>query len=190
MNELAAIVIVSGSPTLTSRLHGMTRYCAEQLANRGHDIETIYAAELPPEDLLRANFASPAVQQALALVEKADAVVLASPVYQASYTGLLKTFLDLVPQKGFRQKIVFPLFVGGTIAHLLAIDYALKPVVAALGGTRMLNGVYGVDQWITRLDEGRFSLADELKQRLDDAIDELDEELKWMDARKKEGPQE
>jgi FMN reductase len=59
----------------------------------------INVSDLPAEDLISAHF-DPAIQQANELVEKADAIIVASPVYKASYTGVFKTYLDLLPQKG------------------------------------------------------------------------------------------
>lgn len=183
---MAKILMISGSPTPNSRLNGLMQYSVERLQQQGHEISTLIVADLPAEDLIKANFASPAVIQAVAEVESADAVILASPVYKASFTGVLKTFLDLVPQKGFKDKLIVPLFIGGTIAHLLSIDYALKPVVSALGATHVLGGVYGIDQWVTRLDGGGFQLAEELIRRLDDTLDQVEEELKWKETRKRE----
>ncbi|MFD0617577.1 NADPH-dependent FMN reductase [Paenibacillus sp. GCM10027629] len=174
---MSKIVLIAGSPTNGSRLFGLTQYATDHLSLSGFDVDVISAAELPAEDLLRANFNSLVIQKALAAVEQADAVIIASPVYKASYSGALKTILDLVPQKGFQGKVVLPLFVGGTIAHLLAIDYALKPVVAALGGTNILGGVYAVDQWISRTEHGGFELTEELKERIDASISELTLEL-------------
>ncbi|WP_136603724.1 NADPH-dependent FMN reductase [Paenibacillus dokdonensis] len=171
------IALIVGSPTHGSRLFGMTQYAADRLARSGFDIDLISAAELPAEDLLRADFNSPVIQQALASVEQADAVIIASPVFKASYSGALKTVLDLIPQKGFQGKVVLPLFIGGTIAHLLAVDYALKPVVSALGGTNILGGVFAVDHWISRTEHGGFELAEQLKERLDTALNELEHEL-------------
>ena len=170
---MANIVIVSGSPSKSSRLHGLTGYSEQKLLELGARLDTLYVADLPAEDLIRANFAGADIQRAQALVEQADAVILASPVYKASYTGVLKTFLDLLPQKGLQNKVVLPLFIGGTIAHLLAIDYSLKPVVSALGGTHMLTGVYAVDGWVNRLEDGGYALADELIARLDDSLLQL-----------------
>ncbi len=72
---------------------------------------------------------------------------------------------------------MLPLFIGGTIAHLLAVDYALKPVISALGGTHILSGVFAVDQWITRLELGGYDLTEQLRERLDDALNELQSEL-------------
>ena len=60
---------------------------------------------------MRADFNSPAIKQAIAAVEGA-AVIIASPVYKASYSGALKTILDILPQKGLQGKVVLPLFIG------------------------------------------------------------------------------
>ncbi|MNO19003.1 FMN reductase (NADPH) [compost metagenome] len=175
---MSRVIIIAGSPTPGSRLFGLTDYVRERLIQTGSAIDRISAAELPAEDLLRANFGSPAIKAALAAVESADAVVIASPVYKAAYSGALKTILDLIPQKGLQGKVVLPLFIGGTIAHLLAVDYALKPVVAALGGTHILSGVFAVDQWVSRLENaGGYALEEQLRERLDEAVAELNREL-------------
>jgi len=170
---MSKIVLIAGSPTHGSRLFGLTQYATDHLALSGYEVDVVSAAELPAEDLLRANINSSAIQQALATIAQADAVIIASPVYKAAYSGALKTILDLVPQKGFQGKVVLPLFIGGTIAHLLAIDYALKPVVAALGGTNILTGVFAVDQWVSRTEHGGFELTEELKDRIDASVSEL-----------------
>ena len=134
-------------------------------------------SELPAEDLIKANWDSVPVKEALALVEQADAVIVASPVYKAAYSGVLKTFLDLIPQKGLENKVLLPLFIGGSIAHLLAIDYALKPVLSALGATNILGGVYAVDQSVSRQEDGSFELAADVAGRLDNTVARLTEEL-------------
>jgi hypothetical protein len=53
-------------------------------------------------------------------------------VYKASFSGALKTLLDLFPERALEGKVVLPFATGGTIAHMLAVDYALKPVLSAL----------------------------------------------------------
>ncbi|UNK21202.1 NADPH-dependent FMN reductase [Paenibacillus sp. N3/727] len=174
---MTRIAFIVGSPTRGSRLFGLTQYLEDRLDLAGYTIDFISAADLPAEDLLRADFNSPDIKQVIAAVEKADAVIIASPVYKASYSGALKTILDLIPQKGLQGKVVLPLFIGGSIAHLLAVDYGLKPVVAALGGTNILGGVYAVDQWISRLENGGYEITEQLRERLDDALNELRTEL-------------
>lgn len=186
---MSKIVIIAGSPTLGSRLFGLTDYVQEKLTQAGNSIDWFSAAELPAEDLLRANFNSEVVKELNAAVEAADAVIIASPVYKASYSGALKTILDLIPQKGLQGKVVLPLFIGGTIAHLLAVDYALKPVVAALGGTHILSGVFAVDQCVSRLENGGFALEEQLRERLNEAVRELNRDLAVVRYRKEEQEQ-
>ena len=61
-------------------------------------------------------------------------------MYQAAYSGLLKVFLDLLPQFAFRGKAVLPIVTGGSPAHVLAVDYALRPVLANLGAAHIGQG--------------------------------------------------
>ena len=174
---MSRIVFIIGSPREGSRLFGLTDYLEERLALAGYSVAIVSATELPAEELLRADFSHPAIQTAVGLIEEADAIVIASPIYKGTYSGALKTILDLIPQKGFADKPVLPLFIGQSVMHLLAVDYALKSVVAALGGTRILGGVFSVDQWVGRLEDGGFKLTEKLKERLDDAFAELVAEL-------------
>lgn len=78
--------------------------------------------DLPPASLLQAQ--TDGIAQAAA-----DVVIVATPIYKAAYSGLLKVFLDLLPPDALRGKTVLPLAMGGSLAHLLALDYALKPVL-------------------------------------------------------------
>ncbi|MGS5019758.1 NADPH-dependent FMN reductase [Paenibacillus sp. JJ1683] len=175
---MSKVVILSGSPSTQSRLYGLIHYATKQLREAGAEVTLLNVVDLPAEDLIKANFNSPDVTASLALLADADAVIVASPVYKAAYSGLLKIFLDLVPQEGLREKPVLPLFIGGTLAHLLVIDYALKPVLNALGGRHILGGVYAVDQWVERLPGGAYGLSEELVVRLDRSVKELNELLK------------
>ncbi|AGA58561.1 FMN reductase, SsuE family [Thermobacillus composti KWC4] len=170
------VLILSGSPNPQSRLAGIISHLETTLAARGVDVDHLAAASLPAEDLIFGRFDSPAVQEANARVARADAVIVASPVYKASYTGLLKTFLDLLPQKGLEGKTVLPVMIGGTIAHLLAIEFALKPVLSALGARRFAGEVYALDTQVERKETPGgviYELQDELRERLDAAAARL-----------------
>lgn len=182
---MSKITIITGSPNPGSRLNGIVQHVEKKWRASGIETETVRVADLPADALLLANFENEAIRKAIAAVEHADGVVVAGPVFKASYSGLLKSFLDLLPQTGLQGKIVLPLFIGGTIAHLLSMEYALKPVISALGGRHILGGVYAVDQWVERLNDGSFSLSAELRERLDRAADELAEELDWTEVRKR-----
>ncbi|MNV33737.1 FMN reductase (NADPH) [compost metagenome] len=179
------VVLINGTPSLVSRINAVIEYAKTMLAGKGFEVDVINVAELPPEDLIHTKFESESIVKANGLVAEADALIVVSPVYKASYTGVLKTFLDLIPQKGLAGKIVLPLFMGGSLAHLLTIDYALKPVLSVLGARHILGGVYAVDSQVVRTDQGTVEIAEELKLRLDNALSEFTEETELKAARKK-----
>ena len=181
---MAKIVVINGTPSLTSRINAVIEYAEARLSGSGFEVNRINVVELPSEDLIHTKFESEHIVKANGLVAEADAVIVVSPVYKASYTGVLKTFLDLVPQKGLAGKIVLPLFMGGSLAHLLSIDYSLKPVLSVLGARYILGGVYAVDSQVVRNDLGEVELSDELKLRVNDALEELLEETNHRIARK------
>ena len=86
---MSNIVIISGSPSQPSRTAAISAYLEEISAGKGNQVSTITVRDLPAEDLLLANFNSPNIKQAQILIEQADAVIVVSPVYKASYPGLL-----------------------------------------------------------------------------------------------------
>ena len=112
-------------------------------------------------------------------VAEADGVIVATPIYKASYTGVIKALLDVLPQHGLRGKAVLPLATGGTLAHLLAVDYALRPVLAALGARHVVSGTFLLDSAFVSgpAEPGhpplRYSLAPDAELRLTDAIAEF-----------------
>ncbi|MDZ4938405.1 FMN reductase (NADPH), partial [Clostridium perfringens] len=63
---MTKIAFIAGSPTQGSRLFGLTQYVEDRLIIAGYEIDFISAADLPAEDLLRADFNSPAIKQAIA----------------------------------------------------------------------------------------------------------------------------
>ena len=99
--------------------------------------------------------------------------MILTPVYKASFTGVLKTYLDLLPQNSLKNKTILPIVIGGSNGHLLMVDYALKPVLAALGATHILKGTYIVDNQVTKLANNRYELDGEVKTRLDAELNTL-----------------
>ena len=159
------IVIINGANARTSRVNAIQQYIQQTT----EAVSIIEVHQLPANDLLSANFVGEAMKAANQLVSNADIVVVLTPVYKAAYSGILKTYLDLIPQKGLEGKMILPIAVGGTLHHLLAIDYALKPVLSALGATNILQGVYIVDQAIQRKDNG-FSIDQDVLERLNQQL--------------------
>ena len=78
-------------------------------------------------------------------VRAADLVVVASPTYKATYTGLLKLFLDRFPPAGLRDVVAVPLMLGASPAHALAPELTLRPVLTELGATVPVRAAYVVD---------------------------------------------
>ena len=107
-------------------------------------------------------------------VANADGLVIATPVYKASFSGALKTVLDLLPERALAHKIVLPMATGGSIAHMLAVDYALKPVLSALKAQELLHGIFAEDSQIA-YGEGsaQAQLVPVLEQRLHEALETL-----------------
>lgn len=170
---MPSIVLISGSPSASSRSTAILRDVQSQLTDRGLESAQINVRDFPAEDLIFARYDSPVFEAAKALVAGAAGIVVSTPIYKASYTGTLKTFLDILPQLALRGKTVLPLASGGSPAHLLAIDYALKPVLSALGATDLLQGVYAVDDQAKVLADGGLWLHDDLRGRLNGAVEQL-----------------
>lgn len=167
---MAKVAIIIGAPNEQSRLTGLVQYTLDLLTKNNISYEIIKVFELPAEDLIFANFNSEAVKQTSKKIEQADGVLIFTPVYKAAYSGILKTFLDLLPQKGLENKVVLPLVIGGSFGHLLSIEYALNPVLSALGATHIIKGVYTMDKEVERVDHNQFALKQEVRSRLSDSV--------------------
>jgi len=170
---MSYIVTISGSPAAQSRSTHLLGAAEQTLQKAGAAVRRINVRELPAAALLHADAAHPALRAALELVEYAQAVVIATPVYKGAYSGLLKTFLDLLPQTALAGKVVLPIATGGSLAHLLALDYALKPVISALGARHIVTSVFGTDREVSWTEGGGYSLNDEIAARLAQSTTQL-----------------
>jgi FMN reductase len=177
---MAKIVAIAGSPSHPSRTYGIVEYALNLLAQNGFETDLISVRDLPSEDLIFGRYDSPALEPAKALIQAASGLIVATPVYKASYTGVLKSFLDLLPPKFLSGKVILPIATGGTIAHLLSIDYTLKPVLSELGAEYLLNGVYAVDKQIQRQENGSFLLDEEIEQRLQTSVQDLEQAVEQI----------
>ncbi len=172
------VVLLSGSASPHSRSTALLLHAQAWLAGRGLEATLLPLADLPALDLLHARYDSPAFAGPKALVAGARGLVVATPVYKASYTALLKAFLDILPQHGLDGKAVLPIANGGSPAHLLMIDFALKPVLSVLGATQLLQGVYAVDDQARVSPTGELWMHDELRERLVRGLEALEREVR------------
>lgn len=167
-----SILTLSGSPSATSKSHRILHQLGEQLSQQGLEVDTLDVRELPPEALIKADYSHPSIQRATDQVARATALIIATPIYKAAYSGVLKTFLDLLPQDGLTGKTILPLATGGSMAHALALDYALKPVLSSLGARHLLASIHIVDSQV-RVLEDRVELEDEIAQRVEEGLSSL-----------------
>ncbi|HMH83258.1 MAG TPA: NAD(P)H-dependent oxidoreductase [Gemmatimonadales bacterium] len=135
------VVGLSGSPSATSKSRVLVEYALAQLAGRGAATELVDLAALPADALLGRGPA-PAVTAALAAATRARIVVAGTPVYRATYSGLLKVFFDLLPQDSLVGRIGVPIVTGHAAAHSLSVDHGLRPLFASLGATVVASAVY------------------------------------------------
>ncbi len=167
------VLLVAGSPSEHSRSAALLDAVQQRLQLRGVEVERLHIRDLSPQALLLADFSHPSVVHATSLVARARAIVVATPVYKAAYSGVLKVFLDLLPQTAFKTKHVLPLATGGSPNHMLALDYALRPVLQSLGAAHILPGVYATDAQVVVLPEGGYQVAPEIGARLDESVTHL-----------------
>ena len=144
--------------------------CQRALEARGVEVIPWNIHNFQPEDLLYARGDSPALTALKADLALAEGLIVATPIYKASFSGALKTLLDLLPERALEHKVVLPLASGGSVAHMLAVDYALKPVLNALKAQEVLHGVFASDTQITHYDR-QPELDALLSERIDEALE-------------------
>lgn len=136
------------------------------------DDASVEIIELRPlaHDVIDASvtaFASPKLQHAYDLLGAADAIVVVTPIYQASYPGLFKAFFDPIEEGLLVGKPMLLAATGGTARHSLAIDVALRPLFAYLQAMVVPTGVFASPH-----DWGSDG-SGALESRIDRAVGEL-----------------
>ncbi|KRC34228.1 CE1759 family FMN reductase [Oerskovia sp. Root22] len=92
------------------------------------------------------------LELALKTVEQADLLVVASPVFRGSYSGIFKSFFDLVDSLAMVDKPVLLAATGGTARHTLVIDQALRPLFSFMGDLIVPTGVFASkEDWTIEL---------------------------------------
>ena len=171
------VILISGSPSPTSSGARLLHHIGDRLAAHGHQCSRLQVRDLPAAALLHGDSRDPDIASALAQVAAADAVVIATPIYQASFTGILKCFLDLLPQEGLDGKLVLPVATGGSQSHLLALDYALRPVLSALAARFILPSIYAASSQLVWHADGGLQLDAPIASRVTRGVEQLSAEL-------------
>ncbi|MEV0125786.1 NADPH-dependent FMN reductase [Streptomyces sp. NPDC050703] len=168
---MATVLALSGSPSRTSRTTFLAEHTAATLRARGHQAHVLAPRGLPATPMLAADTHHASHARAVTLVDEADALVVATPVYQTAYSGLLKVFVDLLPQHAFAGKPVLPLATGGSPAHVLALDHVLRPVLTALGA-EVSRGRFVLDRHLTASPDGAMALDHDDERQPDRVTDQ------------------
>jgi FMN reductase len=110
------------------------------------------------------GYAAPRLAEVIAGVEHSDGIIAVTPVFSASYSGLFKSFFDVLDPKSLDGKAVLLGATGGTDRHQMVLDYALRPLFSYLRTRTAATGVFaGPQDWGTTEDGGS-SLADRIER--------------------------
>jgi FMN reductase len=149
MGTSMSVAVVVGNPKPRSRTYEAGLLVAHKLSGGAPDL-VVDLADLGPALL---DWADPVVAETVAAVQASDLVIFASPTYKATYTGLLKLFLDRISGGALAGVTAVPVMLGGHWRHSLASDLLLKPVLVELGATCPTRGLFLLDSDYADSDE-------------------------------------
>jgi FMN reductase len=168
---MAKIVGISGSITQPSRTKALVEVITNKASQKLHaHAEIIDIAQIA--SVLGGTVSYNQFPDALAAeykkLDDADLIVIASPVYKASYTGLLKHFFDLLDPKRLTGKVAILAATGGSDQHALVLDYQLRTLASFFGIFTVPTGIYAKDTEFVNYELS----SDVIRQRIDAAVDQ------------------
>jgi FMN reductase len=161
---MTTIAVVTGNPKPASRTHGVALAVADAVAAAlgGAHPGGAHSGGATPERLVidladhaprLFDWSDPELTGLNAAVAAADVAIFASPTYKASYTGLLKAFLDRYGSNGLAGVTAIGVMTGGWPGHLLAVEVHLRPVLVELGASVPSRGLYVTEPELADLDK-------------------------------------
>ncbi len=146
MPDVPRLLMLVGAATPPGRLANAVAYAADaaRAAGPGIEVDILNLADTPVEicDGRALDAYAAPTRQAVARIAGAAAVLIAAPVYRASYPGVLKNLLDTTPVEALQNKPVGILAMGGSPHHYLAVDSQLRAVLAWFGALVAPTAVY------------------------------------------------
>lgn len=181
MSNVISIVAVSGSlhsPSKTTVLAReiLERFARELRAGSGSNLEIethlIELSEVGREfaGALRRDELSPAAEAAVRRIESATLLIVASPVYRASFTGLFKHVFDFVGQYSLIDTPVLLAATGGSDRHALIIEHQFRPLFSFFQAITLPIGVYASDNDFVDYRIESPALVDRLEQAVSRGI--------------------
>lgn len=167
---------LSGSPCSPSRTRLIVKAALDRIAAQsGAQARLIDLADLVPDLGISSRAdASPRVEEALCAIESAGLLLVGSPVYKGSYTGLLKHLIDLINYPALLGTPVGLLACGGSDRHALVIEHQLRPLFAFFGAKTLATGVFLTDKTIQNGWVEDAACGVRLDQLIAEAVHELD----------------
>ena len=173
------LAVVSGglsNPSSTRLLADrLTAATVEALRTRGDDatVEVVdlrsHARDLA--DNLVTGFANESLRTAVETVTGADGLIAVTPIFSASYSGLFKTFFDVLDKDALAGKPVLMGATAGTARHSLALDHAMRPLFAYLRAVAVPTGVFAASEdWAGSAGVDR-ALADRIQRAAGELAD-------------------
>ena len=168
LNEKNATAVgISGSPSNQSRSRGLLDHALRRLGDYNVPTTLIDLAELPADALLGRR-PDAGVQHALTQVERSAILVASTPVYRATYTGLLKVFFDLFPQRALAGKVALGIATGAAGEHRIVIDQGLRPLFASVNA-EVVPGIYATDADLANA-ERRAAILEQIDRAISEAM--------------------
>jgi len=164
------VAVVVGNPKAGSRTLQVALAVARGLRDdpgSGADTLVVDLAERASE-LFAAD--APTVDELLGAVAACDVVVVASPTYKATYTGLLKSFFDRYGNDALARTICIPVMTGAAPIHALAPEVHLRPLLVELGASVPTRGLFVTEQQFEALDEVVGSWVSTARPRVEAAL--------------------
>jgi FMN reductase len=149
-----AVGLVVGNPKAQSRTLALGEIIATAAAAAagldGANRFTVDLADLGPQLF---DWSSTRVEEAVEGIRSCPLVVVASPTYKASYTGLLKSFLDWFSTTDLQGVTAIPVMTGAGAHHALAVEVHLRPVLVEIGASLPTRGLYVTEGELAKADE-------------------------------------
>ncbi|MGW7256932.1 FMN reductase [Streptomyces sp. NPDC054834] len=156
------LVVVSAGLSVPSS----TRLLADRLANATAERTSAEVRVIELRDLaveiahnFTSGFPGRALADALDAVGSADGLIVVSPVFTASYSGLFKSFFDVLDKDALAGKPVLIAATGGTARHSLVLEHAMRPLFAYLRAVVVPTAVYAASE-----DWGAEGLAERIER--------------------------
>ena len=146
------VAVVVGNPKPRSRTYGVATAVAGALEETTGQGSARLIVDLADHGGQLFDPRDPALSELTAAVAASDIVVVASPTYKASYTGLLKAFFDRYGTNGLAGTIAVPVMTGAAPLHTLAVEVHLRPLLVELGAVVPTRGLYVTEDALDRLD--------------------------------------